>query len=163
MPNTYGVTPADIAAELSGLYPDGFGAGTKPTAAKVQEYIDVADLEVSIAIGNSAGAPPATDDRVAPLARQVIINRVVARVMRVVYTGNTPAEVAQLLAPYVEGAKGALQALIDLRTQAVGTGETAPLVTVGETPDRDLIVQDADLQPGSSMAHGYLYRDRGRY
>ena len=35
MAEVYGVTPADIAAELPGLFPGGFSVSTKPTLAQV--------------------------------------------------------------------------------------------------------------------------------
>lgn len=155
MADTYGVTAADIAAELPGIFPGGFDANTRPTSAQVTGWISVEDLRVVIAVEREAGALPATSDRVAPLAKRIIIERVKAQVMRTVFAGNSPAEIAQASKPFDEIATATLADLRELGAQAAGVGTPTNLVTVSETPDRDLIVQDSDLNPGPAVGGHY--------
>jgi hypothetical protein len=161
MADVYGVTPDDVAEEMKNLFPHGFATSTTPTLAQVLSFIAVADLEVAIAVGNAAGVPPAASDRVAPLAKQVILNRVIARVLRIVYTGNAPSEVAALVAGYLASAGTALDAITVLQTQAAGAGTVpAAHVTTSSAPTRDLLICDSDLGPPPSR---YYTGDRGRY
>lgn len=162
MADVYGVTPADVAEEVRNLFPHGFAASTIPSLAQVVTFITAADLEVAIAVGNAAGATPASSDRVAPLAKQVILNRVVARVLRIVYTGNAPSEVAALVGGYDAAAKSALDAITVLQTQAAGAGTepAAHVVSSSTVPSRDLLVCDSDL---GRPPYRYGPGDQGRY
>lgn len=151
MADTYDVVPADIAAELPGLFPGGFGASTVPSHSQVASMITVADLQVSIAVENASGLAPEVSDRLAPLAIQVIKQRVVARVLRIVYAGNAPAEINAAAKPYDDDADAALEAITSLETQATGAGETSNRVGVPSgLPNRDLIVDDDDLDIDAS-------------
>lgn len=151
MADTYGVMAADIAAELPGLYPGGFDASTKPTLAQVTAFIAVEDLQVTVAVQNASGATPAGSDRMAPVAKQTVIYRVVARVLRLVYAGNAPQDVNAAAGPYDVLARDALASITALDAQSAGAGEPVNRIMVGNTvPTRDLIVQDEDLNPGPS-------------
>jgi hypothetical protein len=157
VPDTYGVVPADIAAELPGLFPTGFSTTTVPTAAQVVSFITAVDLAVTIAVQDASGAVPLVSDRVTPLAKRVIIERVKAMVIRVVYTGNAPAEVEQAARPYEDLAK------LTLSTQAAGLGAPASrLITSSTAATRDLLVFDDELGR-APHGSGSLYADRGRY
>jgi hypothetical protein len=168
MADTYGVTPADIAAELPGLFPGGFSVSTVPTLAQVTSFITVADLRVTIAIQNASGALPAASDRLAPLAKRAIIERVKGQIIRIVYTGNAPADVESAARPYEDLAKDALAALTDLETQAAGAGDPPNrMVTSSTVPSRDLLIDDDVLGPaphGRNQSFGNgTGIDRGRF
>lgn len=146
MPDTYGVTAADIAAELPGLFPGGFTTTTKPTLAQVTSYITAADLWVSLSIQNASGSVPAASDRLAPLAKRVIVERVKGQVIRDVYTGNDIERVNAAAAPFERAARESLKAITDLQTQATGVGDPPNrVVSSSTTPTRDLMVLDEDL------------------
>lgn len=156
MADTYGVTPADIAAELPGIFPGGFTVSTKPTLAQVTSMITAADLMVTVAVQNASGSLPNTADRLAPLAKRVIIEQVKGQVVRVVYAGNAPADVASAAAPYETLAKTMLTSITDLQTQAVGVGDPPNrVVSSSIVPTRELLVADTDLG-----RRGY---ERGQY
>jgi hypothetical protein len=156
--STYGVTPADVAAELVGLYPAGFAVDTNPPLAAVSAWISVEDLRVSVAVQNSAGQLPAGDDRLAELARVIVIERVIARVLRRLYQGNAPTDVTAASQPHDQIAADTLKEIILLGEQAVGVGEPVSKVTTSDPiPTRPLLVQDCELGPpplGSSNAYG---------
>jgi hypothetical protein len=161
MADTYGVTPADVAAELHNLFPHGFAASTTPSLAQVAAFIAVADLAVTIPVENAAGVAPQASDRIALLAKDIIKNTVIARVLRVVYTGNAPGEVAALTAGYTDAAQTALDAITALGTQAAGAGTPAQHVyTSNPVPCRDLLVCDSDL---GRPPYRYGPGDQGRY
>lgn len=146
MPDVYGVVPADVAAELPGLFPGGFAVSTVPTLGQVASFIAVADLKLSLVIQNAAGIAPASDDRAVPLAKRTIIERVKAQVIRIVYTGNAPEQVDQAARPYEDLANEGYLALAKLTTQAVGTGETPNRMHTSDVvPVRDLLVSDCEL------------------
>lgn len=168
MADTYGVTPADIAAELPGLFPGGFTAGTVPTLAQVTSLISDADLRVTIAVQNASGAVPAATDRLARLAKRAIVERVKGQVIRIVYTGNAPADVAAAAKPYEDLAKDYLASLTDLETQAAGVGDPPNrMITSSTIPERDLLLDDAVLGPaphGRNQSWGNgTGIDRGRF
>ena len=146
MADTYGVAPADIAAELPGLFPGGFGVSTVPTAAQVVSFISAVDLAVTIAIENAAGAVPSAADRLAPLAKRVIIDRVKGQVMRIVYAGLAPADINAGAQPYEDAARLALESITSLTTQATGIGDPPNrVISSNTTPSRALLVEDRDL------------------
>jgi hypothetical protein len=161
MADTYGVTPADVAGELKNLFPHGFAASTSPSLAQVTSFIAIADLAVSIAVEIAAGVAPQASDRIALLAKDVVQNRVIARVLRYVYTGNAPSEVAALVGGYDDAAKVALSALTTLGTQAAGVGTPeVHVLTSTPMPSRDLLICDDDLNPPPRRLYS---GDRGRY
>lgn len=150
MADTYGVTPADIAAELPGPFPGGFTVSSKPTLAQVQSFITAADLMVTIAVQNAAGSIPNTADRLAPLAKRVIIEQVKGQVIRLVYAGSAPGDLAAAAKPYEDLAAAMLKSITALQTQAVGAGLPASRVgTSSPVPLRDLVIDDEDLELGA--------------
>jgi hypothetical protein len=162
MADVYGVTPADIAAELSGIMPDGFAVSTLPTLGQVTSFITAMDLAVAVAVQNASGAVPSATDRLAPLAKRVIIDRVKALVIRVVYGGNDIERVDAAAAPYERSAAVALKSITDLETQAAGAGEPANRVISSATPTRELLVTDDDLGlPPHRAGWSSSYPDRG--
>lgn len=152
MADTYGVRPEDIGAELLALFPAGISAATRPSFNQVTTFISDADLAVSIAIENASGIAPQATDRVAPLARRVVIDRVKAQVIRIIFTNNDPASVNAAASPYELSAKDALLAITELTTQATGIGEPQNRMLTSPTmATRDLIICDDDLgsMPGT--------------
>lgn len=146
MADVYGVTAADVAAELPGLFPRGFSASTQPTSAQVASWIATADAIVSMKIQDVTGQAPATTDKAAALARQYVIEWVKGKVVGAVYAGNDPVQVANATKPHFDNAKTILTALSELGAQATGTGEAASRVVVPYTePQRDLLITDEQL------------------
>jgi hypothetical protein len=158
MADTYQVTPATIAGELPGLFPNGFTQVTKPNVQQVTDFISVADLMVSIAVENASAEPPDASDRLAALARRIVIDKVKAMVLRVVYAALAPADIDSATKPYEDLAQGALASIIALGAQAAGAGEPVNKVRTSTPGDlvRDLVVQDVDLNPGPA-GHGSGY------
>lgn len=148
MADTYGVTPADVAAELPGLFPGGFSVSTTPTLAQVTSAISVADTIITLHVQNAAGQAPSIADRASPVAVRFIIDWVKAQVIRVVYAGNDPAQVAAAAKPYADLAQEAKDAITALGSQAEGEGDPSPRIQVPyTTAQRGLVVGDADLDP----------------
>ena len=146
MPDTYGVTPADVSAELKGLYPLGFSAATVPTDAQVTEWISTADDIVRLHLIDETGQVPAVSDAAARLAKTFIKEWVKAQVIRNAYAGQDPTSVETAAKPYADNAKTILGELDEMGSQAVGTGAESPQIAVAYTlPDRDLIVTDDEL------------------
>lgn len=150
MADTYGVTADDIANELPGAFPSGISVATRPSSRQVESLISDADLAVSIAVENASGMAPASSDRLARLARRVVIEKVKAQVLRIIYTSNDPAQVDAAAAPYELAAKDALASITALTTQATGTGEPpSRVITSSTTPERELLICDVDLGAGA--------------
>jgi hypothetical protein len=144
--DVYGIVPADIEAELTALFPAGFTPTTKPTAGQVASFIAQEDLKVAIAVQNASGTVPSSSDRLAPLAKMVIVYRVVARVLRIVYAAQAPERVDAAASPYDALARDAQKSITDLQTQATGVGDPPNRVVSSSTvPERDLLVSDDDL------------------
>jgi hypothetical protein len=159
MANTYTVTPADVAAELAGLFPGGFTTTSVPTDAQVADMINAADTYVTLRITDSVGTAPNVADKAASLAKRYIIESAKAQVIRVVYLGRDPFAVSQAASPYEAVAKLQLESIDLLGSQAIGTGEASPRVVTSmgasSFPSRDLLVDTIDLDAGSGL--------RGRY
>jgi hypothetical protein len=151
--DTYGVLPADIAAELPGIFPGGFTATTLPSDTLVASFIAAADLAVTLKLKDQTGTTPLDTDTAAPLAERYVIESAKAQALRVAYAGRNPADVDVVVRPYDLLAKTALDALLLLDAQAVGTGEASPRVvtSLGASglPTRDLLITDVDLDPSS--------------
>lgn len=152
MADVYGVTPADIAAELPGMYPGGFTANTKPTLATVTTLISEADtiaqLRIQKVTGEAAADPAAKS---APLARRYIKASVKAEVVRIAYAGNDPRQVAEVAAPYERTAEFVLGEIDELGEQAqdaVGVPASRVRGTDGANV-RDLLVSDETLGYGA--------------
>jgi hypothetical protein len=149
----YGVVPADVARELSGLFPSGFDELTSPTAAMVEGWISTADTIASLRVTDVTGANPASSDKAAVLAKRYIIEWTKEQVIRSVYAGNDIERVDAAAKPFAASAKALLSELELLGSQAVGTGEASSRVRVSSMlPTRDLIVTDAMLDTGASRA-----------
>lgn len=150
---TYGVTPADVAAELPGIFPGGFSATTLPSDTLVASFIAAADLAVTLKLKDITGAVPADTDAAAPIAKRYIIEAAKASVLRVAYAGRDPVQIATAVSPYDLLAKTALDSLLLLDAQAVGTGDAAPRIVTSlgasSFPSRDLLITDDDLDPSS--------------
>lgn len=160
MPNTYDVAPADIAAELPGLYSSGFSATTVPTSAQVQALIDEADTIVTLRITDDVGTSPALSDKAAKIAKRFIINYVKGQVLLLLYVGKDPAYVASISQPYIDSATRLLEYIDAIGAQAIGTGESSA-ATMGHMTSRPLIIESWDLdgQRGCSA----FWSDQGRF
>jgi hypothetical protein len=141
--NTYTVSPADVAAELPGLYPGGFSATSVPATAQVQSLIDAADTFITLTIRDNVGSNPANTDAAAVIAKRYIIETVKAQVLRIIYAGK---DVTGLTAPYDLVAKSYLDSINLMGAQIIGTGQPSPLI-VGHMTSRDLLVESWDLDP----------------
>lgn len=148
----YGVTVADVAAEVPGPFPTGFSAATKPTAQQVQRWIDREDARVSLRVRDLTGAEPALTDAAAGSAIDLIIAGVISRILRVVYTGRGVDQLTAALAPYAVVIAASEAELTNLGAQASGTGAAAPRLAMPTgLPARDLIVNDAELDGNESF------------
>jgi hypothetical protein len=146
LPDTYGVTPADVASELKGLYPTGFSTTTVPTLAQVTEWISTADDIVRLHLIDETGTLPAASDSAARLAKTYIREWVKAQVIRAAYAGNDSTAIDAASRPYADLAKQVLKELDDMGSQAVGPGSASPGVGVAYTvPNRELAVTDDEL------------------
>lgn len=151
--DTYGVTPADVAAELPGLFPGGFTVATKPTLAQVTSMITTADTVVGLRVLDITGTNPAAEDKAAVLAKRYIIDWVKAQVLRIVYTGNDPIQVDAAAKPYADLARATLESIELLGEQAAGPGDAAPRIAYSTNPaDRELLVTDEQLNAGTTRS-----------
>lgn len=148
MPGVYGVTAADVAAEMPTLFPSGFTPHTTPSLAVVEAWITRADFLVSQLVLRVTGTAALPGDAAAVLAEQYVIDFTKARVMRAMYEGAAPESVNAAAAPYFASASEMLKALEAMGTQASGAADegAAPRV-LGSIPDADrtLTVTDAEL------------------
>lgn len=148
MPDTYGVTAADVAAEVPALFRAGFTASTTPPAALVAAWITRADTMIGLDVLRVTGLAPAAADKAADFAKQYVIDWVLGKVMRTVYAGKAPEAVNAAAAPYFAAAAEMRKAIEALGTQAVGDGTTPPPPRVRgymPAPERETIVTDEDL------------------
>lgn len=146
MADTYGVTAADIAAELPGIFPGGFSASTKPSDTLVESWISDADVVVGLKVQDIAGQPGASTDKAAVLAKRWIKETVKGQAVRAAYAGNDPLAVKAAAEPYENSAAFTWDAIIALDSQIIGTGEAASRVGVPYTStQRELLVTDAQL------------------
>lgn len=160
MATTFGVTHADVGRALPGLFALGFSDTTKPTLLQVEEWIATADALVTSRLTRVAGAVPDDDDPGAGLARQYVILWTLAMVMRAVYGGNDPQAVAAAANQYAIPAKEILAELLELGTQATGTGTVFTRVLGTDSSlERDFLIDDSDLG-GRSSATPYVSRRR---
>jgi hypothetical protein len=146
--DTYLVTPADVAAELPGLFPGGFTATSLPSDVQVAALIAAADATVTMRITDDVGSSPATSDKAAGFAKRYIIDWVKAQVIRIVYAGRDPFQIDAAASPYDRLSAQTLLVIDALGAQAVGTGEASSRVlTSSTTPSRDLLLTDDDFDP----------------
>lgn len=156
MANTYSVEHDDVANELPGLFPDGFSAETRPSAGDVSGWIAAADVIAALYVRRAAGKVPAATDQGAPLAALYIKAFAKAEVVRVVYAGRDPREVAGAAAAYEGLCTTLLEQIAMLGTQAVGDGTPVSRVKadITSTP-RALLLGDAQLDGGSCRVRKY--------
>lgn len=151
MADTYGVTVSDIAAELPGLFPVGFSAATIPSAAQVASFISTGDTLVTLRVKDATGGTPSPSDAAAPLAKRYVINWVLAQVMKIVYAGNDPARITEIVRAYTDVVTELGTAIDLLGEQAIGTGASAPRVYAEPAlPERDLLITNIDLDGDSA-------------
>lgn len=109
MPNTYAVTPEDVAAELRGVFKDGFSQVSNPKLDQVVSFIADADAIVTLHLTSALGTAPTPSDANARLAVRYILDAVKAQVIRVVFTGNAPQVVRDATQPYDDLAQQMLE------------------------------------------------------
>jgi hypothetical protein len=148
----YGVTPADVAAELPGLYPNGFTAATKPTLATVTTLISEADAIASLRVQKATGegvADPAAKS--AALAKRFIKSWVKAEVTRIAYAGNSPRDVQEAAAPYEKTADFTILEIDALGEQAQDASgvPTSRVRGIDGSQVRDLLISDETLGYGA--------------
>lgn len=156
----YGVSAVDIAAELPGLFPNGFTQVTKPSMSIVEGWIADADAYIDSVISSLVTTtPPTLVDQVlgaaTRLAKRYVIGDVVARIYRAIYAGKaSPADIANLSTE--AGGKTVLDQITSLTTQIIIANEQAQEVAgqlesrVRVSPSaapRDLLIDDIDLDP----------------
>lgn len=126
MADVYGVTHADISAELPELFPTGFSAATRPTATKVTEWISTADTVVYLRVFAVTEVEPLVSDKAALIAKQYIVSWVKGKVMQAIYEGRAATEVKAASQHYFDTASELLIAIGDLGIQATGEGTDLP-------------------------------------
>jgi hypothetical protein len=152
--DTYGVTPADVAAELPGIFPGGFTATTLPSDALVADFIAAADLAVTLKLKDTTGGAPAATDAAAKLAKRYVIESAKAQVLRVAYAGAIPpTSTSRWRRTSCSRRRSSMRSHCS-DSQAIGTGDAAPRVTTSlgasGLPTRDLLITDCDLDPSSA-------------
>lgn len=118
MPDTFAVTPDQIAAEVRGLFKDGFSQVSQVTVQQVAGFISDADAVVTLHLTTALGTAPTASDANARLAVRFIVDRVKAEVLRIVYTGNDPDSVRAATDPYDTAAAAMLDRIDALQPVA---------------------------------------------
>lgn len=155
MPGLYGVSAADVAAEIPALFPvdathpNGFSATTKPTQAKVEEWITAADAMAELRVVSASGQAADVNAKAAPLIRQYIRNYVLAQVMRAIYAGQDPADIDDAARPYEIERDRIYDDLQLLGSQLEGPAAVSIARVRGKISDRELLVRDADIGTGA--------------
>jgi hypothetical protein len=155
VPGLYGVSAADIAAEMpalfpiDGAHPNGFSATTKPTQAKVEEWITAADAiaELKVVAASGAAADPAAKG--APIVKQYVREYVKAQVIRTVYAGNDARDVDEAAKSFEQDRDRLYNDLDLLGSQLEGAGAVAVARVRGKVSDRELLIGDAQLGAGA--------------
>lgn len=96
----FGVTPDLIAAELPGIFPDGFTATSIPSDAQVASMITTADTIVALRVTAVTGDDPVEDDPANAIAVRYIIEWVKSLVLRIAYSGRGIDVAAAAAKPY---------------------------------------------------------------
>jgi hypothetical protein len=150
----YGITPADIAAELPGLFPNGFSAGTRPKDTDVAKLITTADTIARLRIAKATQvAANAVDPTAmsAEVAKRFIKDWVEAKIVRIVYTGQAPRDVDLAAKSYEDARELGLETIDELGEQAQDPAGT-PVDRVRGTDGsltRDLLISDETLGYGA--------------
>lgn len=155
MPGLYGVTAADVAAEMPALFPidathpNGFSAATRPTQAKVDEWITAADAIAELKVVASSGAAADPAAKAAPIVKAFIREYVKAQVIRAVYAGNDPRDVDEAARAFEQERDRLRGDLSDLGSQLEGVVASSVPRVRGRVADRELLVGDAQLGGGA--------------
>lgn len=154
MSGLYGVSPVDISNELPGLFSAGFSTSTKPTAATVQSLIDAADTIAQLEVTEAIGKEPNSFSPGAVLAVKYVKEQVKAQIIRMIYAGNDPRDLAMATAPYDQIAETYRTAIQRLGTQgSTDLGVPVPRVR-GQSSERDLLFEDTSLGAFTRPATG---------
>lgn len=146
MPDTYDVLPAEVAAELKGLFPQGFTSATVPTETEVEDFISTADDIVRLHIQDATGQVPALSDAAVRIVKTYIKEWTKSQVVRSVYAGRDPTAVTAASQPYRDLATQILKDIDVMGLQVVGPGAESPKIAVAYvTPVRELAVTDDEL------------------
>lgn len=151
MADVYGVTPADIAAELPGMFAGGFSANTKPSLATVTTLISEADAIAALRVAKATGQAADPAAKGATLAKRFIKSWVKAEVVRIAYAGNDPRGVDEAAAPYEKTAEftlGEIDTMGEQGQDVVGT----PFVRtrgVDGSDTRNLLISNETLGYGA--------------
>jgi hypothetical protein len=156
MADGYGVTLAEVAAVMPGLFREGFTASTKPSQLVVQGWINAADARVQLLVQRLAGVAPESSDTAALFAKQHIIMWTCAMVMRALYAGNAPGQVAEAANQFALPAAEFLTQLEALGAQTAGSGEVPNRVRgVDGSLLRELLITDDDLGFGAARSRRF--------
>jgi hypothetical protein len=159
MANAYGVSAADIAAELPSLFSVGFTQATKPTAATVEAWITDADTFIDTVVAAVTAVVPEYTETASRLAKRYILDEVVVRVYRAVYAGKAaPADIAALvkdlggatILKQIQELPALAASLTAAATEALEASQPAVAVPYITAP-RDLLIDDTDLDPHSGF------------
>lgn len=151
MADTFGVTHADVGAQVPALFPLGFDDTSKPTRGLVQQWISTADTIATMAITAAAREIPADDSPAAGIARQYVINYTLSYVMRALYAGQDPLAVKTAADQFGAPAADLLAQLEAFATLDAGSGSLppsrfrGPTDLLGAVPQRELLIQDTQL------------------
>jgi hypothetical protein len=141
---TFGVTPASIAAELPGLFPGGFTATTKPALDEVTSLITSAAAMAVLKLKAASDKVVIDDEAAGVVVERYVIERVKGQVVRMAYVGRDPAAVDAAARPYDDASVDAMATLIALVEKQ--TDDVLPRVRgIDGTCQRDLVINDDDL------------------
>jgi hypothetical protein len=150
--DVYGVSAADIAAEVPGLFQFGFTQVTKPNLTTVTSWISDADAYIDGVVVDATTKAPEIADRIAQLPRRYIIDTVLVRIYRAAFAGRNPADIAALVDGFNPGA--IVEQITALVIEAVALETLAESRTVSvpyTTASRDLLIDTPDLDPNSGL------------
>lgn len=155
MPGLYGVSAADVAAEMpalfpiDGTHPNGFSATTKPTEAKVNDWILAADALAELRVVNASGQAADPNAKAAPLIKQYIREYTKAQVIRAVYAGQDPDDVDNAARSFEAERDRIYDDLGLMGSQLEGVAAVAIARVRGKVSDRELLVRDSDIGTGA--------------
>lgn len=154
MPGYFGVTAADVAAELPGIAPaGGFTASTRPTLADVDRWITRADTRATLAVQRSTGTLPLATDAGYPLGKDYVTEWAKGKVKRAIFEGRRSQDVRAATDYHFIEAKDTLKEIEELGVQitgAIAEGVPSRVRGVTPSPSRQMLVGDEDLNTGTS-------------
>jgi hypothetical protein len=155
VPGLYGVSAADVAAEIpalfpiDGAHPNGFSAATKPTQAKVEDWILAADALAELKVVSASGQAADPNAKAAPLVKQYIRDYTLAQVMRAIYAGQDPGDIDDAARPYEAERDRIYDDLQLLGSQLEGPAAVSVPRVRGKVSDRELLIGDAEIGAGA--------------